>query len=273
MDYRAEQNNYPKAFLATGIILAVVIAICYFIVFKMPVKQEDGTGGILVNYGTVDEGMGSDYMSTEEPSVAEHANHTKPDKVTPAPPTETPTPVDNSTKQVVTQNTEDAPVVTNDKKPSQTVQAQQQVTKAKPAPAVNQNALYKGKSNNGTGEGDGTGNVPGNQGKTTGTTLTNNYNGTGSGNGGNLTGMPQRNFVSKPGVSDANRRSGKVVVDIRVDKNGNVVYARAGARGTTISDADLLQKCEDAVKNAKLNSLDSAPELQQGTVVFIFRVQ
>jgi hypothetical protein len=29
-----------------------------------------------------------DYMSVEEPSVAEKANQTKPDKVTPAPPTE-----------------------------------------------------------------------------------------------------------------------------------------------------------------------------------------
>jgi hypothetical protein len=62
-------------------------------------------------------------------------------------------------------------------------------------------------------------------------------------------------------------------VDIRVDKNGNVVYARAGARGTTISDANLLDKCEDAVKRARLNSLDSAPETQQGTVVFVFKVQ
>jgi hypothetical protein len=66
----------------------VVIALCYFIVFQSPVKDEDGTGGILVNYGTVDEGMGSDYMSIEEPSVAENANQTKPDKVTETPPTE-----------------------------------------------------------------------------------------------------------------------------------------------------------------------------------------
>jgi hypothetical protein len=51
--------------------------------------------------------------------------------------------------------------------------------------------------------------TPGNQGKTTGTTLTNNYNGTGSGNGGNLTGMPSRNFTSKPAVDDNGRHTGK----------------------------------------------------------------
>ena len=59
MEYYQEENNYPKAFLATGIIMAVLIALCYFIVFhNPPPEQEDGTGGILVNYGTTDEGMG-----------------------------------------------------------------------------------------------------------------------------------------------------------------------------------------------------------------------
>jgi len=272
MDYQQQENNYPKAFLATGIIMAVLFALCYFIVFTMPPKAEDGTGGILVNYGTVDEGMGNDYMSTEEPSVAEKANNTKPDKVTPAPPTEEKPQADNSDKKIVTQNTEDAPEVsTSNKKPTNAVATQPTKTESKPS--VNQNALYKGKTNNGTGEGDGTGNKPGNQGKVTGSTLTNNYNGTGSGNGGNLSGMPQRNFINKPAVSDDSRRTGRIVVDIRVDRNGNVIYARAGAKGTTIADANLLQKCEDAVKNSKLNPLDSAPDMQIGTVVFVFKVK
>jgi hypothetical protein len=270
MDYR-EENNYPRAFAATGIILAAVIALCYFIVFQSPPKEQDGTGGILVNYGTVDEGMGDDYMSVEEPSVAEKANQTKPDKVTPAPPTEEKQQVDNSDKNVVTQNNEDAPEVTaNTKKPSTTV-ATQPTTKTEAKPTVNQNALYKGKTNNGTGEGDGTGSTPGNQGKPTGSTLTNNYNGTGSGNGGNLN-LFQRSFVSRPTVTDDKRHSGKVVVDIRVDKNGVVVYANAGARGTTITDAALLQKCEDALLNSRFNASETAPDAQPGTMTFVFKV-
>ena len=265
-----EENNYPKAFLATGIIMAAMMALCYFIVFKSPPPDENGTGGILVNYGTVDEGMGNDYMSTDEPSVAEKANHTKPDKVTPAPPADQQPQADNSDKKIVTQNTEDAPEVnTSDKKPTSTVstQANKKVTQ----PTVNQNALYKGKTNNGTGEGDGTGNIPGNQGKPTGSTLTNNYNGTGSGNGGNLN-LSQRSFITRPSVTDDNRRAGRVVIDIHVDKAGNVIYAKAG-RGTTIADYSLIQKCENAVKNAKINPLESAPDTQEGTVVFVFKVQ
>jgi hypothetical protein len=269
MDHR-EENNYPKAFGATGFILAVVMALCYFIVFHNPPKQEEGTGGILVNYGTVDEGTGDDYMSTEEPSVAENANQTKPDKITPNTPTEEQQQVDNSDKNVVTQTTEDAPeVAANSKTPSNTVATEP--NKKVPKPAVNQNALYKGKTNTGTGEGDGTGTTPGNQGKTTGTTLTNNYNGTGSGNGGNLN-LTQRSFVSRPTVDDNKRHNGKVVVEIRVDKDGSVIYAKAGARGTTITDSDLWDKCENAILNSKFNASDSAPDNQSGTMTFVFKV-
>jgi hypothetical protein len=268
MDYK-EENNYPKAFLATGIILAAIMALCYFIVFQSPPKLEEGTGGILVNYGTTDQGMGTDYMSTEQPSVAEKANHTLPDKVTPAPPTDQKTQEDNSDKKILTQNNEDAPEVTSTtKKPTTNVATQ--VTKTVSKPVINQNALYKGKSNAGTGAGDGNTNTPGNQGKPNGSTLTNNYNGTGSGNGGNLN-LGQRSFISKPTVTDDNRSMGKVVIQIQVDKSGNVIKAEV-YRGTTISDNSLIEKCIEAVKNSKINAEDTAPDTQRGTVVFVFKV-
>src|SRR6185312_2299602 len=117
-----EENNYPKAFLATGIILAVLIGLCYIIVFRTPLPEEQGVGGILVNYGTVDEGTGNNQSSTEEPSVAEKANKTAPTKVNTAPPTEQKAQEDNSDKKVVTQDAEDAPAVAaNSKKPTPNV--------------------------------------------------------------------------------------------------------------------------------------------------------
>jgi hypothetical protein len=271
MDYQQqEENNYPKAFLATGIIMAALMAMCYFIVFTNPPPPEMGTGGILVNYGTTDAGMGTDYMSTEEPSKAEHPNHTKPSKVTTAPPTPQKTVSEQSDKKIVTQNTEDAPEVNNSsKKPNKVVSTEQPTKPAKPT--LNQNALYKGKSNGGTGEGDGTTNTPGNQGKPNGSNLSNNYNGTGSGNGGLA--LDNRSWVSRPSVDDDHRSTGRIVVEIHVDKNGNVLSARAGAKGTTITDYDLLNKCEKAVLGAKLNSSDNAPDTQVGSVTFIFKVK
>ena len=269
MEYYEEENNYPKAFAATGVIMAVLIALCYFIVFKNPPKIDDGTGGILVNYGTTDEGMGNDMTSVEEPSKAERPNHTRPTKVTPAKPTPQKTQVDQSDKKVVTQSTEDAPEVNANSKKVSNAPATQPVTK--PAkPTVNQNALYKGKSNGATGEGDGTTNTPGNQGKPDGSTLANNYNGTGSGNGGLR--LDNRSFVTKPSVEGNHHSTGKIVVQIQVDKNGNVISAKAGAKGTTITDYDLFTKCENAVKNAKLNAAENAPDTQIGYYTFVFKV-
>ncbi|MFI5159675.1 MAG: energy transducer TonB [Sphingobacteriales bacterium] len=271
MEYQQEEeNNYPKAFLATGIIMAALMAMCYFIVFTNPPPPEMGTGGILVNYGTTDAGMGTDYMSTEEPSKAEHPNHTRPTKVTPAKPTPQKTVAEQSDKKVVTQTTEDAPVVNNSsKKPTKSVSTEQPARPAKPT--VNQNALYKGKSTGGTGEGDGTTNTPGNQGKPNGSNLSNNYNGTGSGNGGLALG--NRSFVYKPSVEGSNRIGGVIVVEIHVDKQGNVVSAAAGAKGTTITDYRLFTACENKAKTAKFNPSDRAPDVQVGYMTFVFKVQ
>ncbi|MCO5934256.1 TonB family protein [Mucilaginibacter sp. RB4R14] len=269
MDYR-EENNYPKAFLATGIILGLVMALCYFLVFHNPPPNEEGTGGILVNYGTVDEGMGSNYMSTEEPSVAEKANNTKPDKVTPAPPTEEKQQVENSDKNVVTQSTDDAPeVAANTTKPSTSV-ATQPTTKTVTKPAVNQNALYKGKTNNGTGEGDGTGSSPGNQGKPTGTTLTNNYNGTGDGNGG--TALTARNFTRPPSKPVVTNFEGKIVITFKIDTDGNIISASV-ARGSTSIEGDIVDKCIQAVKNAKVNPSANVSEDRTYTQTFVFKRQ
>jgi hypothetical protein len=165
-----EPNNYPKAFLATGIIMVVAAILCYIIIMDNPPPVVDGTGGILVNYGTTDAGMGKDINSTEEPSVAPNANHEQTSKVTPAPPTEQKTSVETSNEKVVTQDNEDAPAVApNSKKPSKPATAE--VAKPVKKEVVNQAALYKGAAKAGNGAGDGTTNTPGNQGSKNGSPL------------------------------------------------------------------------------------------------------
>jgi TonB family protein len=269
MNYQEEENNYPKAFLATGIILGIVIALCWFIVFTNPPVQEDGTGGILVNYGTTDEGAGKDVMSTEEASVAPKANHSQPTKVTEAPPTEQKTQVDNSDKKVVTQNTEDAAeVAENSKKPSKVV-ATQPAAKPVAKPVVNQNALYKGATaTKGTGAGDGTTTTPGNQGSKNGSTLSNNYGQGGSGGGLN---MPNWSFVDPPDVKNTNRVPGTVVVDFTIDQNGNVIAASSN-RAKTKAELSLVQNCIDAIRAAKFKSSSTASGNQKGQMTFIFKV-
>jgi len=265
MEYH-EENNYPKAFIATAIIMALVVGICFILKFNLPVKQDEGTGGILVNYGTTDQGMGNDYMSAEEISRGEKASKTTPTKVTDQSSTQTSS---QTSEKVVTQNTEDAPAIAdNSKKPSNSVSAD--AKKAESKPVVNQAALYHGPKTNGTGAGDGTTNTPGNQGKVNGSTLSDNYNGTGSGNGG--LSMSQRSFITKPSVDNPKRTPGIVKIDIKADKNGNVIDASVG-RGTTVAgDNALLNKCVQAVLGSKLNASELAPDTQTGVVTFVFKV-
>ncbi|MEH6307321.1 energy transducer TonB [Olivibacter sp. CPCC 100613] len=266
-----QENNYPKAFAISAGVFVAFLLLCFFWMLSQP-PVEFGTGGLIVNYGTVDEGMGDDYMSLDEPSMDPNANQTRPDKVIP---NEEPTPVasqETNDKAVVTQDAEDAPaVVTKEKvKPTSTTPT---ITpeKKESKPTVNPNALYTGKKNKGVGVGDGTGSTPGNQGSAQGNNMATNYGEGGAGNG--LVGLPNRSFAVRPQIEDKGQLSGRVAVEITVDRNGVVTRARAGAKGTTLSDASLWEKCEAAVRNARLNATDGGPELQSGIVVFNFKVK
>lgn len=262
-----EENNYPKAFAATGVVVAVMVALCYFIVFKDSPPQDVGTGGILVNYGTTNEGSGNDINSAEEPSMAEKANHTKPDKVTPTPPTNEKTQVDNSDKKIITQNSEDAPVVDNKSKKS-TADVATQNAKPVKKEVVNQAALFKGNTNKGNGAGDGTTNTPGNQGSPNGSTLSDNYGPGGSGNGLNIT---HWKYVNPPDVKNAHCTPGIVVIDFTVDQNGNVIEAYYNVKRTK-AGLEQMQDCLDAIKNTHFTSTAPVSGNTKCEYAFILKV-
>jgi hypothetical protein len=271
MTHYKEENNYPKAIAISTAILAALLALSFFIAIGTFKPAEDaGMGGMVVNYGTSVEGMGTDYTSIEEPSADPNANHQLPDKVVPDQKVTPTKSVESSDKEITTQNTEEAVSVSTKKntKPSVPTAA----TTEKPAkPTVNQNALYKGKSNKGTGQGDGTGTTPGNQGSVNGDPLANNYGEGGSGFGN--TPIALRRFTNLVTPEDNGQKTGKIAVRITVNKQGIVIDATPGVKGTTLQDLDLWAKCKAAVMGARLNQSDSAPDLQVGVVVFNFKVK
>ncbi|MDF3078708.1 MAG: energy transducer TonB [Sphingobacteriaceae bacterium] len=270
---RYGENNYPKAIIISFVIMTALVLLSFWWIVSRPEPIEEvGTGGIIVNYGTSLTGMGDDYMSVEEPSMDPNANGKAPDKVVPnTNPQQNPT-SETTDKNIVTQNVEDAPAVTTTAKQtnaSPSVSPETKISK----PTINPNALYKGNKNNATGQGDGTGSTPGNQGDKDGDPLSNNYGEGGSGNGGVSLSLASRKFVSIPSIQDEGQSQGRIAVEIRVNKSGVVQYARAGAKGTTLANQELWRKCEQAVLGARLNQLESAPDLQIGTVVFNFKVR
>lgn len=268
-----EENNMPKALGYSTLVMAILAVIGFFIVFGRPELPEIGMGGIIVNYGTAEEGMGDDYMSVEEPSMDENANDVRPDRIVP---TETPTPTPSqqvADKVVATQDMEDAPAVAKAEKPVKTPAAETTKETKKSTPAVNTNALYKGKKNNGTGSGDGTGSTPGNQGSEMGDPLASNYGEGGSGFGNAMISLANRRFTVAPKIEDNGQQAGVVAVEFKVDRNGVITYARAGAKGTTISDGALWSKCERAVRGARLNQIANAPDSQTGIIKFNFKLR
>ncbi len=267
-----EQNQRTKAIVSTTLLHAILLLACYFFYINVQIPLEEiETGGVVINYGTSETGMGDDYTSMEEPAIGE--NISAEPIVDPNRPN---SPVENSNatdKDVLTQDFEEAPAIAdkNPKSSNNTNTTTTNTSTETPKPSVDQRALFKGKKNNGTGAGDGTGNTPGNQGDVNGDPNSNSYTGGTGGNGNgislNLTG---RKFISLPKIQDDGQISGRIAVEITVDKNGTIVTAKAGARGTTISNVNLWNKCERAVLGAKLNAITSGPEIQAGSVIFTF---
>jgi len=62
---------------------------------------------------------------------------------------------------------------------------------------------------------------------------------------------------------------GKIVVTIKVNRKGKVIYAGAGSKGTTLSRLDLRVQAENAARNALFNPDKEAPEEQSGTITYI----
>ncbi|SFT10395.1 energy transducer TonB [Sphingobacterium wenxiniae] len=267
-----EENNMPKALGLSSLVMGVLVLIGFFIVFGGEIPQY-GMGGIIVNYGTAEEGMGDDFMSVEEPSMDENANNVRPDKID-----ETNTPVPTPSQQVAdknvaTQDMEDAPALPKNEKPVKANADVATVEKKDATPAVNPNALYKGKKNNATSRGDGTGSVAGNQGSALGDPTASNYGEGGSGFGNQPITLASRFWAVSPKIEDKGQFEGKVNVQVRVDKNGNVMYARAGVAGSTYVSSDVIQMLERAFRSAKLNVLQNAPESQTFIVPVNFRLR
>ena len=129
--------------------------------------------------------------------------------------------------------------------------------------------------NGGTG-GEGTGNTVGNQGDPTGSVDSKNRGpggGRGAGISYNLDGRSVMGGLAKPEYSVNDY--GDVVVTITVNKEGEVINAIPGAKGTTTTNSTLLEAARKAAMSAKFNKLTApdAPVYQKGSITYKFKLQ
>jgi len=116
----------------------------------------------------------------------------------------------------------------------------------------------------------------GNQGASTGDPNAGTYGPGGSGSGDQGTGVSYslsgRNARSLPKPVYPGNDEGLVVVNITVDKYGNVTAAEPGVRGTTIMNQSFWNEAKRAALKAKFNIDENAPAFQQGTISYRFKL-
>ena len=98
------------------------------------------------------------------------------------------------------------------------------------------------------------------------------YGSPGSGSGTGGYGLNGRSLENKGKVAQECNESGKVVVKIVVDRNGKVVSATPGVRGTTNNSACLLEPARKTAFMHKWNLDTNAPSQQVGFVVVNFKL-
>jgi len=246
------------AIAGTILFHAMMLVVLLLLAFHTPLPLP-GEEGVEVNIGYSDDGMGD--IQPEVPALSPKA----------APqPTQA-----KAEDELVTDKSEEAPAIDRKKtvKPAPVVKPSPVIEKPK-EPVVNQKALYPGKSTKTSpGGNQGITGKPGDQGKPNGTPGSPNYEGNGGkGNGVSydLGGRGARSLI-KPTYNSPEQ--GKIVVSIKVNRQGQVTYASAGAKGTTISEINLRQQAERAALKTIFAPDADAPDEQRGTITYVFLKQ
>ena len=243
----------PK--LTSGICTAVIMLIVALVLLSFgydppdpPIPEE----GVEVNLGDSDFGSGNDPKPSSTASSY-------------APPA--------AQNQVATQNAEPTPPLNASTVQGNTVNpaVTEQPTVENKEPEINKKALFTGRRNQSDGSGSqGESTGSGDQGKATGTTASNNYTGNGGGNGNFL--LTGRSSIVLPQPDYKSNDQGTVVVQIWVDRNGNVIRAEYQPKGSNTQNGYLVSQAIAAAKRARFNADAAALEVQKGTITYIFKI-
>lgn len=277
-----------KGIAGTVIIHASALILMVFMGFSIPAPPETEEG-ILVNFGTDETGAG--LIEPSAPSAVEEAS--------PLPVSDASLTTDED--PLLTQNTEDAPVVKKvdpeaerirlekieaekirrAEAEAERIRKEQEETERKKIEADQKrqqeaadkvkNALA-GSRNAGTNStGEGITGGEGNQGVTTGSVDSQNRgDGSGLGDRGISYDLDGRKWQKFPDPKYDNQAEGKVVVEVSVDRSGKVIQAVLVITKSNTLDEYLLRVAKDAAMGAQFEPKADAPAIQKGTITYNF---
>lgn len=255
-----------KSFAITSAIFVIIALICIF--FGLTYMDPPPENGIAVNFGTSDNGRG-DVEPAETQAAAQQPVSKPVESQDDLSTQEDDSPVVAPKKEKVKPNTtptKTPPTKTNTKTE----------TKEATKPTLNNAAanMIKGKGTKpSSGEGDG--DADGNKGQISGTMYGNSYwgNGTGTGSGsGTKWGLKGRNLAGNDKVVQQCNESGRIVIQVTVNKQGRVVDAQYSAKGSNSTSQCLIQPAIATAKTFKWNQAPDAPDSQIGFVEINFSV-
>lgn len=249
-----KQHNRIIALTCTIAVHALILLLLATIVLTRQPITPDVNSGVYVQIGNIDEAAGT--FEPYAPQVSPEQYSVKENIAT------------NVTEQVITQNTEESIVIdsitNHEKAEMEKMIAQQQAQQETQAliSSTMQNAFGAGSDNEGS-RGDASQGT-GVQGSISGNSPTGIAQGNTGWGGFSLNG---RRCLNLPKPSYRSNDEGKVVVDITVDKNGNVVAASIKA-GSNTSET-LRSAALAAAKKARFDKSENS--VQKGTITYYFK--
>ncbi len=246
---KKEKADKGVAIVGTIAVHALVLLVLFLMAFRTPLPLP-GEEGVEVDLGMMDQGMGN--IQPEKPAIPMAAQ---------------PKQEQSQTKEdIVTQNDEEAPAIEKPK----TTKPKQEKPAEEPKPQVNSRAIYKGSNNPQAGGSEGITGQPGDQGKPNGLAGVRKYDGNGGKGNGTGYDLGGRGAKSLHRPNDDFSEEGNVVVDIWVNRAGQVVRAEVAQKGTTIINSEMRQKAKQAALRSTFQSDPDAPEEQHGTITYTF---
>ena len=248
-------KNRRKAIIGT-VLFHIALLLCFIfmgLTYQIPPPPEEG---ITINFGYQDFGSGSEQAE----QIVEEQEITPQEIVNNNPVVE----------DISTQDIEETPT-TKLKEQLEKPKEVKKIQEKKPEPAVNTKALYPGKKQNNSNS-QGISEGQGDQGSQDGDPNSNAYTGGGTGTNGIAYQLGGRTIaeIKKPNYDS--QQQGKVVVTIRVDRNGKVISATPGAKGSTTTNAYLYSKAKEAALKTTFEANTTAPEIQVGTIIYNFKL-
>lgn len=302
-----EEENRKRGLVISIILHLLLLLICFFTFFYAAPIPEDQISGVIVQLGTVDGGDSNNEEMT--PDLTENTDDAK--EAEPAPDDESESAKENVKEEpakkestspiaaIETSTTQDKSEILAKKKAAEArkeAQEKEEAEKKKVAEAAAKEAAEKKAAEEAKKKaaeeaarkkaeydekkkkfgsllsgGQGNNNNSGNEGNPDGEPDTKALENLATGRGSIGEGLSDRTIEYKPEITDDSQKTGRVVIDICINKSGKVISATYTQKGSTTTDRDLVQLSEEGVMKYRFSS--GTIDKQCGSVIIDFKLK